>query len=349
MRFAHPVGTVTGLAGVFLLALLVWAAPARAFEIEDHKAYPGTGGIMIAIISTADLAVFEPFILRFQSVHPEIGIDYSVASSAETHRAIVEGAAFDVVISSAMDLQFQLVNDGLARPFRSEVTGALPDWARWRDLLFAFTAEPAVAVISRARFEGMERPRTRQELIALLRARPEAFQDAVGTYDVRVSGLGYLFATQEARNSDTYWRLSELMGRLGVELYCCSAQMIDDVASGRLALAYNVLGSYAAERIAHDDRLEILTLEDYATVMLRSVLIPAQAREVAAAEIFVDALLREGLRDSPGSWGLPPLREADEPEATAYGPIRLGPALLVYLDRLNREAFIAEWADAMVQ
>lgn len=327
----------------------LWASSAPALEIEDQKRYPGTGPTMITVVSTADLDVFEPFILQFQAEQPAIGIDYIVASSADLHMAIKNGEVFDVAISSAMDLQFQLANDGAAQRYTSPVTDALPAWARWRDQVFAFTAEPAVTVISRERFAGLPRPKTRQELIALLRQNPDVFEASIGTYDVRQSGLGYLFATQEARNSDTFWRLSELMGRQGAALYCCSAQMIDDVGSGRLALAYNVLGSYAAERIARDDRLEVLELEDYATVMLRTALIPATANEIEGASLFLDRLLQEGLRDNPDTWVLPPLGAADQPEARAYGPIRLGPALLVYLDRLNREAFLRAWSDALVQ
>ena len=79
------------------------------------------------------------------------------------------------------------------------------------------------------------------------------------------------------------------------------------------------------------------------------IVIPATATETGGAAAFLDRLLQEGLRDEAEQWVLPPLRSADEPEATAYGPIRLGPALLVYLDRLNREAFLRAWSDAMVQ
>ncbi len=344
MRFTHIARSLA----VALLLLLSGSAVA-ALEIEDRKLYRGTGDRVISVLSTADLAVFEPFILQFQIEQPDIGIDYQVASSTEVHKAIRDGAAFDLAISSAMDLQFQLANDGAAQAYSSPTTQRLPVWARWRDQVFAFTAEPAVTVISRERFAGLDRPKTRQELIALLRQNPEVFQNAIGTYDVRISGLGYLFATQEARNSDTFWRLSELMGGQGAALYCCSAQMIDDVGSGRLALAYNVLGSYATERIARDDRLEILELEDYATVMLRTALIPATANDEQSAALFLDRLLEEGMRDTPETWDLPPLGAANQPEARAYGPIRLGPALLVYLDKLNRGAFLRAWSDAMLQ
>lgn len=333
------------------VCLSLWAVCTAAQEIEDHRHYPGTGSQVLRIISTADLEVFEPFLLRFQASRPALGIDYTVVSSAELHRAIRDGMAFDLALSSAMDLQFQLANDGYARAYRSEVTDALPDWARWRDLIFAFTAEPAVMVISAERFDGLPLPATRQDLITVLRDNPDRFRGAVGTYDVRDSGLGYLFATQEARSSDAYWRLSEVMGRLDPQLYCCSAQMIDDVTEGRLALAYNVLGSYAEERLAREDdsNLRIIRMEDFANVMLRTAMIPANAEAVADAGAMLDALLTEGMREARGDLILPPLQQSSDPERLSFGPIRLGPALMVYLDPLNRRAFLEAWENAMEQ
>lgn len=333
------------------LVLTIAAATARAqgFEIEDRRVYAGSGAVVLNVLSTADLDVFEPFLLRFQRANPEVGIDYVTASSSEVNRAIRGGAAFDLVLSSAMDLQFTLANDGYAQSYRSAVTDALPDWARWRDQLFAFTAEPAVIVINEARFRGLPLPRSRAELVTLLRDNPDRFAGSVGTYDPRVSGLGYLFATQEARSSDAYWRLTEVMGRLDARLYCCSAQMIDDVASSELALAYNVLGSYAAQRLDRDAGMAILPLEDFANVMLRTALIPATAEEVGAAGLMLDALLREGMGEGDADPVLPPLQTRGEADQLPFGPIRLGPALMVYLDRMNRESFLAAWNAAMVE
>lgn len=337
--------------GLSLLAQfgLAQISLAQDIEIEAQRSYPGSTNRVVRVISTADLEVFEPFLLRFQTTRPDIGIDYIVTSSTELHRAITQNLAFDLAISSAMDLQFKLANDGLAQSYQSSVTEELPVWASWRDLIFAFTSEPAVVVIYRADFEGGPPPATRQDLIALLRENTDQFQGRVGTYDVRDSGLGYLFATQEARSTDAYWRMTEVMGRLDPQLYCCSAQMIDDVASGRLAMAYNVLGSYAAQRIEEDDRLAILELEDFANVMLRTALIPAAAQNTQDAGALLDALLREGMREDADAWVLPPLSDTRDPEPAAFGPIRLGPGLMVNLDQLNRRTFLDAWESAMEQ
>lgn len=340
-----------GLAIVLILAATV----ATAFEIEEHRVYPGTAqgsdARVLRIVSTGDLEVFDPYLRAFQRARPALSIDYTVVSSADLHRGLRDGMAFDLALSSAMDLQFQLANDGYAQSFRSAQTQSLPDWARWRDLIFAFSAEPAVVVFSTDRMVGLPLPATRQELVTLLRDHPDRFHGAVGTYDVRDSGLGYLFATQEDRSTDAYWRLSEVMGRLDPQLYCCSAQMIDDVAAGRLALAYNVLGSYAAERLVRKShgKMAILAMQDFANVMLRTAIIPATATETEAAGALIDMLAALAVRTEPGDWPLPPLTPIGTGDTAGFGPIRLGPALMVYLDPLNRRAFLTEWEEAMDQ
>lgn len=337
--------------GLALGLMLGVALQATAYEVEEHRLYPGTGEQVLRVISTGDLDVFDPYLRAFQARRPDIGIDYTVTSSTDLYDAIRGGAEFDLALSSAMDLQFQLANDGFAQSYRSPVTDDLPDWARWRGLIFAFSAERAVVVINGDRLAGLPAPATRQELIALLRDNPERFRAAVGTYDVRNSGLGYLFATKETRSTDTYWRLLEVMGRLEPQLYCCSGQMLDDVASGRLALAYNVLGSYATERLARDSggRVQILQMEDFANVMLRTAIIPRTAQHTEAAGALIDLLLETALRETADPWPLPPLGQSGGADGSGFSPIRLGPALMVYLDPLNRRAFMADWENAMEQ
>ncbi|MBS1302601.1 extracellular solute-binding protein [Loktanella sp. SALINAS62] len=332
--------------------LILWTTShASALDVEEHQYFPGSGARVLKILSTTDLALFAPYVRAFQDIRPDIAVDYTVVSSSELHRAIRDGAQFDLAISSAMDLQLKLANDGFALPYWSDAVEKLPDWARWRTLIFAITAESAVVVVNTDLFEGLDLPETRQDLLALLRDNPDRFAGAVGTYDVRVSGLGYLFATQDDRATDAFWRLNEVMGRLDPQLYCCSGQMIDDVDEGRLALAYNVLDSYAVGRLAADKggRMQILEMQDFTNVMLRTVLIPATAQDIDAAGAMIDMLTTLGIRDQPGDWPLPSLSLSGPLEKSGFGPIRLGPALMVYLDPLNRRNFLTEWEDAMEQ
>jgi iron(III) transport system substrate-binding protein len=327
------------------------SGPAWGFEVEGNRTYAVDGVIStLRILSTADEAAFGPIIEAYQSSNA-VNVDYTTASSSEVMKAVYqEGVTFDLVISSAMDLQTKLANDGFAQDYKSAPTAALPDWAKWRDQVFAFTQEPAVLVVSKAFFEGEILPSNRNDLIQMLRENPDRFRGKVGTYDVRTSGLGYLFATQDSRNSESFWRLTEVMGRLEPKLYCCSGQMISDVASGDLAFAYNVLGSYTESRLPTTDGIKIAPMNDFLSVMLRTVLIPKTAQNTLAAQQMVDFLVTMNERtDVVARSGLPPIDPAVLAKNDALRPIRLGPGLLVFLDRLKRENFLRSWTNSIEQ
>ena len=333
----------------FLSFALIWIAGfAGAFEVEDHAVYgdPDRDQVL-RIISTADIAFFEPMILAYRESQPDVAVDYTVASSSELMRALFEEErSFDLAISSAMDLQTKLANDGRALRHSSAQTQDLPDWAVWNDMVFAFTQEPAAFVVSNQAFAGLPLPENRQELINMLRQNPEVFQGRVGTYDIRTSGAGYLFATQDARTSDTYWRLTEVMGALDPKLYCCTADMIEDVATGKLAIAYNVLASYA-EQSAQSDDFTIILPSDFAIVMLRSMLIPTTSQAPERAAGFLDFVLAQTFpRGNSPLLQSSALAMASE---EALHRIQLGPGLLVYLDQFKNRNFIAEWESAILQ
>jgi iron(III) transport system substrate-binding protein len=333
-----------------ILPVLIWlsASVASAFEIEARAVF-GTqaDSETIRILSTADINYFTPVIESFRAFRPDLAIEYTVASSTEVMDAIVrETQPFDIVISSAMDLQTKLANDGLAREHISPTTQNLPDWAVWNDMVYAFTQEPAGFVISNALFDGLPIPQNRQKLITALRQNPDRFKGRVGTYDIRKSGAGYLFATQDARVSDTYWRLTEVMGRLDPTLYCCASEMITDVVNGDLAVAYNVLASYA-EKSPHRDKFTIILPSDFSIVMLRTMLIPETSKKPVLAASFLDFVLAQTYPS-----GVSPLLKTQslgEAEQSTLYRISMGPGLLVYLDYFKKKNFIAEWENAIVQ
>ncbi|WP_170771241.1 ABC transporter substrate-binding protein [Ruegeria lacuscaerulensis] len=317
-----------------------------AQDWEDQLVFnDGAEGAHLRIISSTDTVLFAPLIEGFVARNPSISVEYFVSGTADIDRRVrASPDAFDIVVSSAMDLQLKLANDGFALALKDIEA---PHWTQWHQSLFAFTTEPAAIVINREAFEGQDIPHTRQSLIEALRERPEEFRGKVGTYDVRESGLGYLFATQDARASETYWRLMEVMGGLDVRLYCCSGEMINDLADGKILVAYNVLGSYAAVRAERKDALEVIFPTDFQTTMMRTALVSEETQEPDAAEAFINYLITEKpvAQDSPSS--LPPL--VLQNGATDRETIGLNPSLLTFLDDLKRKKFLSAWENAVIQ
>lgn len=335
---------------IIAAALIVSAAMAQAFETEDEQVFGHGTGPQISVLSTTDTDIFAPVIQAFLAARPDLSLRYVVAASQEVFRAVRdEGAQFDLVISSAMDLQMKLANDGFAAPVASARTDALPPWAKWRDRLFGFALEPVVLLASKKAMSGLAMPRTRRDLIDLLRANPNRFNGRIATYDPNISGAGYLFATQDARQTDAFWRLAEVMGRLNARLYCCSGEMISDLERNDLALAYNVVGSYASTRVKSSDNLEVIELEDFTVALLRTAFVPRTAPQPGLGAALLDFMLggADGRPMTSGGAASLPLDQAAL--APHLRPIRLDPGLLVYLDRIKRANFLAEWNAAMTQ
>ncbi|MDN3720654.1 extracellular solute-binding protein [Roseibium salinum] len=195
-------------------------------------------------------------------------------------------------------------------PYRSRLTGQLPDALSWRDELWGITREPAVIVYNRDLVPPGDVPRTRFDLLDLLRPFDTPYAGRIATYDIEESGLGYLFAFADAQEASTFGALQESFGRSRTVSTCCSAEIIQGVAEGRYLMAYNVLGSYAQDFQQRDERIGIVLPSDYTLVLSRALMIPKQAKNKLPAKEFLDFLLspegtfelQKALLISPPCW-----------------------------------------------
>lgn len=331
---------------IFFLVTLLLTSVATAVEWEDKQLFSGSeSGPSLRVVSTTDTAVFAPIIERFLVDNPNLSIEYWVAGSTDIYSSLqTTPEQFDVVISSAMDLQLKLVNDGYAAQIEDL---SYPGWAHWRQSLFGFTLEPAAIVINKSAFKALTTPKSRQDLIEVLRENQELFKGKIGTYDVRKSGLGYLFATQDARRSETYWRLTEIMGSLDTRVYCCSGEMLDDLANGTIAISYNVLGSYALAREDIANKIEVILPSEFPITMMRTAFVSKQAPQPEAATSFLRYLASSQWDTNGEENALPGLHSAAND--TQRSVIALEPGLMVFLDKMKRQLFIKEWERAIIQ
>lgn len=314
---------------------------------------------MLTIYGTTDTGVFEPVLHDFRSMHPSVVVCYIELNSAMLYERFLhevdEGhPQADLLLSTSMDLQVKLVNDGYAAPHVSENARAMPAWARWRDEAFGLTFEPAVMVFNRKAMGGREIPRTRQELLELLKRDREHWHGRIGTYDISHSGVGYLLASQDARQSSEFGALVETFDDVGMQTDEHTADLLDRLESGNLAIGYNLLGSYARKRVEAGAPLIIVYPQDYTLAVSRTAVLPKSAPHPAMAHAFLEYLLSlRGQRVLATQAGLPAIRREIEGPYGRMGitggqvgllrPIALGPGLLVYLDQQKRQHILASW------
>ncbi len=346
---------------ILLAVLATPSSLAQAQETlapEAQAAFGGPAGRALRVVGTTDIAAFAPLLEEFVGANPAIAVAYEQWGSNDLAASVAracagEAGSPDMVISSAVDLQVRLVNEGCAQAWRSPLTAALPATQRWRDELFGITREPAVMVYNRDLVPPSEAPQSRFDLIDLLRPDNTRYAGRVATYDIEASGLGYLFAFVDAQQATTFGALFEAFGRSGAVATCCSAEIIDGVADGRYLIAYNVLGSYAIAAAERDRRLAVVAPSDYTLVLSRAALIPKDAPNAADAGRLLDYILSPAgqaalsrarlvvpLDGKDGS-----LFEDADGAGSTLRAIPLSPALMVGLDAHKRRLFIERWRD----
>lgn len=344
-------------------ATLTWTAPAGAADFYRYAA-PGAETDVLTVHGATDASAMEPLLLDFQALHPGTSIEYVDYVSNELLAVTVEACRSgrplaDVLVTPAVDHLIKLANDGCAREHRSAETGAAPKWANWRNEVFGFTYEPAVIVYNTQAVPPGDVPRSHLELADLLRAKSDFYRGRVGTYDIRQSGIGYLFAFSDSKQaSTTFGRLLESMGRVQPIVRCCTGEIVEEVARGRLLIGYNLLGAYAYARMRAGAPIGVVLPRDYTLVLSRGAMIPSFSARPELARRFLDYLLSARGQDTgrkrsfffAASADVPP--GVDGPVSLATSgiarPITIGPALLPVQDRAQRRRFLADWGRSIL-
>lgn len=348
---------------VYALALLGSAGLAHAQTAVEFPS-PARQAETLSIHAATDLYALKPLIADFQKLSPGTAVKITEYVTNDLFAAAAKacsagGALGDVYLSSSVDQLVKLANDGCAEQVQGPSIPRAPRWANWRDEVFGFTYEPIVMVYNRDAVPAAHVPRTHIELADLLRREAEMYRGKVGTYDIRISGIGYLLAFNDARQTTTtYGRLLESLGRADVVTRCCTSEILDEITAGRVLIGYNLLGSYAYERVRRGEPLGIVMPSDYTLVLSRGAMVPSRSGNAELAARFINYLLSErgqnvGASESfffSSAGKAPPGIEG--PDVVTSGiarPIAVGPALLAVQDAARRERFLEDWTRSMVQ
>ncbi len=309
----------------------------------------------ITIYGAADYDAILPVFERYLKNNPDISILYKEFSTRELDAYVRHSNDWpDVLMSPAMDLQIKLVNDGYATRHESLNRQQLPEWAKWRDEVFAFTYEPVAIAFNNSMLGNYPVPTNRTELLDLIREKEDVFEGKVGLLDMDTVGLGYLTWSYDSQQSRMYGRLLEVFGAKSAKLYPNSTAMLQALSNGEIYVAYNVLGSYASKWAEEYSQLTVVLPSDYTSVILRSALVPKQAQQPELGAQFIDFLLSDeaqSVLDKDSS--LIPVRIASSngslinklrrSEHSPLIPITFGLPLILLTDQAKRALLLKEW------
>src|SRR5215831_20443576 len=183
------------LATCTLLALTAYAQVPAGYPADYAKIVDGAKKEgKVVVYSTTDAKLAAPLIKDFEAAFPGVKVEYTDLNSTEVYNRFVSenaanAASADAVWSSAMDLQMKLAADGLAAPYKSPEISALPEWAHWKDTVYATTFEPIAIVYNKRLVPAEDVPKTHADFTKLLNAKADKYQKKVTTYDAEKSGV----------------------------------------------------------------------------------------------------------------------------------------------------------------
>ncbi|HSS69478.1 MAG TPA: ABC transporter substrate-binding protein [Casimicrobiaceae bacterium] len=350
------------LASAFALAVQAQVPagyPADYAKIIDGAKKEGK----VVVYSTTDAKLVQPLIKDFEVAFPGVKVEYTDMNSTEvysrfTSETAANAASADAVWSSAMDLQLKLANDGLAAVYKSPESGALPDWAHWKDTVYATTFEPIAIVYNKRLVAADEVPKTHADFAKLLNTKAEKFQKKVTTYDAEKSGVGFMLVNQDAKLNPAFWDLVKAMGARGVNMQSSTATMMERVSSGENLIGYNILGSYALTRAKKDPSIGIAFTTDYNLVLSRLAFVSKNAKNPNAGRLFLDYLLsKRGQTIAAEQAELFSVRTDITGKDSGVGfskelgiavkPIAVSTDLLAGLDQTKRLEFLKQWQAAL--
>jgi iron(III) transport system substrate-binding protein len=345
------------LAAAFAIALGC-AAKAQA---ADQAAAVKEGKVVV--YSSTDSASAEPLLSDFKSQYPGIQVEYNDLNTTEIYNRFVAEAASgagtaDFLWSSAMDLQFQLVQQGHAQPHNSSELAHLPKWAVWQNQAFGTTFEPVTMTYNKRLLPADAVPASHADLLRLLKEKAAVYKGKLATFDPEKSGVGFLMMTQDLKQFPGFWDLAKAMGGVDVKVYTSTGAMLEKVSSGEHTIAYNIIGSYGLLRQQKDPSIGIVFPKDYLLTFSRVAFIPKGARNPNAGKLFLDYILSKRAQTIMANKALIyALRDDVEGQATAanltkeFGkalrPIEVGPDLLTALDKTKRLDFLKRWQEAL--
>ena len=305
----------------------------------------------LVIYSAAERRYCEGLIAGFSRRHPRITVEFCFGISVALHqRYLAELAAglpsADILWSSAMDLQMSLVLEGKALACPSTEARALPAGAVYRDLAYATTLEPLLTLVNRDCFDVSVAAGSLDEIAAAISRDPAKLYGRVASFDIESNGVGFLALLQESRRSADFGVCLQALARCKPKIFGSNPPLVEEVASGRAALGYHVLGSYALRAVAANPSLAVAASHAPLLAVSRVALISSCAPHPHAAKLFIDYLLsRDGqqqLRDA----GLFPIRtdvNAAPPGSMNASLLRIDQGCGELLDAGRRRELLELW------
>jgi len=254
----------------------------------------------LVIYSTLDRPSAEPLLNAFKAKYPFIDLQYVELNSVQLYQRYVSERAAgaptaDILWSSGVDLQYLLILNGSAQPYRLTIYDRIPDYAKYRDLAYAPIYALVAPIYSTAKVPRDLAPKSYADIVKLMTERKDLFPPrSVASFNIEGSAFALTFTYYLYKGDpELVRRLLTAAGSIGVVLQTATGPQIEMVKTGQAVISTSLLANYAFREAANDTRVGVFVPSDMAVVLPISMFITKEARNPNAAKLFIEFVFSE--------------------------------------------------------
>ena len=254
----------------------------------------------LVIYSTLDRPSAEPLLEAFKKKYPFIEVEYLEMNSKVIYtRYLSEKEAgaetADILWSSAANLQWILIKEGSAQPYRVSFYDDIPEYAKYKDLAYVSSFALIAPIYNKEKIPSDLAPKSQEDILKLLKERRDLFAPrSICTGDITRSGF-YFLVTYYLYNNfpDVVGEVLRLAGEIGVQAHPSTGAQIERVKTGECYIATNLLVNYAFREAKTDPNLGVFVPSDFSLLVPRVMFITKEAQHPNAAKLFIEFVLSE--------------------------------------------------------
>ncbi len=254
----------------------------------------------LVIYSSLDRPSAEPLLNAFKAKYPFIDVQYVELGTVTIYnRYISERAAgaptADILWSSGFDLQYLLVLNGSAQPYRLTIYDKLPEYAKYKDLAYVPGYLLAAPIYNAEKIPKDLAPRSLGDLLKLLTQRKDLFPPrSIAAFNVEASAFGLVFTYYQYKAEPELIRdLITAAGSIGVVLQSSTGPQIEMVKTGQVLISLSLAANYAFKEAKTDPRVGVFVPSDLAVLVPRVMFITKEAKNPNAAKLFLEYVFSE--------------------------------------------------------
>ncbi len=218
---------MTGAAGLMLSARI----PAQAQGVPTG--YPASYADIIAaapkegvvsVYTSTDQVQGKPFVDAFQAAYPGIKVEYNdLGTNGTFNRVILRSRRRAGWLGCRLDLRNGppdgAARQGLCRGLRLARGEEPSAWANYKNTLYANSVEPIAILYNKSGNGTLPLPKTRADLIKLMRDHKDALKGKGASMDPEKSGTGFLFFTNDVKEQKDAWDMIAAFGATDAKVY----------------------------------------------------------------------------------------------------------------------------------